>query len=77
METFFCRNEAHGAMVLRTSPMTPEVAWCGTWYDCPKCSSSVLIQSPELQAQLAEQQKARDAQLPLPTPKSRARRVAR
>jgi hypothetical protein len=47
-----------GAMHQRPeAKMTPEQAWCGTWFDCdrPGCWSSILHQSDELQAQLAEQ----------------------
>src|SRR3990167_7446112 len=34
---------------------TPEQAFCGAWWDCPRCHSSILFASKALQAQLAEQ----------------------
>ena len=45
----------HGPMVLRPiGQQTPEQRWCGTWWDCESCRSSVLIPSPELAAQMKE-----------------------
>ena len=43
-------------MVVRPkSKMTYEQQWCGVWYDCPaKCYNSVLFNSPELEAHLAQ-----------------------
>lgn len=43
-------------MVLRPSEgQTYEQRFCGTWYDCKNgCSSSILLQSPELIAQNKE-----------------------
>lgn len=36
-------------MVKRTSPlMSAEQRWCGEWWDCPKCTSSVLFPRREL-----------------------------
>lgn len=50
-------DPAHGQMVLRpVDRQTPEQKFCGTWYDCVRCHSSTLFRSPELDAQLAEQQ---------------------
>lgn len=51
-------NPAHGYMELRPlTNQTKEQQWCGVWYDCREahCRSSVLYQSKELKAQLAEQ----------------------
>lgn len=49
----------HGAMHQRdTKRQTPEQLFCGVWYDCHECSSSVLFTSVQLQAQLAEQRRA-------------------
>lgn len=39
----------HGALVERKS-LTPEQAWCGKWFDCTRCMSSVLLMSDELKA---------------------------
>jgi len=38
------------------SRQTKEQQWCGAWWDCPefRCGCSILFQSPELAAQLAE-----------------------
>lgn len=33
-------------MVLR--PPHPEQSWCGTWFDCPRCTYSVLLPSVEV-----------------------------
>lgn len=46
-----CSAAGHGRMVLREKPSL-EAAWCGTWFDCtyPRCTNSVLVPSPELQA---------------------------
>lgn len=50
----------HGACIPRPSEsLTPEQQWCGTWYDCPHCSSSVLVMSLDLKVYL-------DAQADLP-----------
>lgn len=48
--------QTHGIqMVLRPLVhQTPEQKFCGAWYDCPACTSTVLFQSPELRAQLDE-----------------------
>lgn len=46
-----CPN-GHGQMEFAKAA-TPEQAFCGTWYRCPRCHSSTLFQSPELRAQLA------------------------
>jgi hypothetical protein len=42
----------HGTMELRDPPggWTREQQWCGVWYDCADCLSSVLLPSPELLA---------------------------
>lgn len=41
--------DRHGQMTLRdVKQQTPEQKWCGTWYDCPICSSSALYPGPEL-----------------------------
>lgn len=60
----------HGPMTLRPAAgQTKEQLWCGTWYDCTfpefghKCSITVLIQSKELLAQLAEQAACRAARV--------------
>lgn len=47
-----CRN--HGQMELVERVSTHE-AWCGVWYRCPDCHSSVLLTSPALEAHLATQ----------------------
>lgn len=54
------RCEKHGPMTLRPlAGQTKEQAWCGIWYDCAfpglRCGASVLLESAELRAQLAEQ----------------------
>lgn len=55
-------DPSHGQMILRPiERQTPEQKFCGTWYDCPRCHSSVLLRSPELAAQLAEQRAALEA----------------
>lgn len=42
-------NPSHGAMFARSKDgQTREQLWCGTWYDCHRCYSSVLHPSPEL-----------------------------
>lgn len=43
------RDGSHGEMHLR-EPVSKEQAWCGTWYTCGRCASSVLLMSPELRA---------------------------
>ena len=49
-------NAAHGKMTLRPpAGQTAEQQWCGIWYDCQRCHSSILQPSPELRAQLADQ----------------------
>jgi len=49
-------SASHGEMILRQQlGQTYEQKFCGTWYDCPKCSSSVLFQSKELQEFLKSQ----------------------
>lgn len=53
------RCAQHGEMMLRpVARQTRDSQFCGTWYDCQRCGSSVLFESPELQAQLAEQRAA-------------------
>jgi hypothetical protein len=53
----------HGVMELRpTNGQTHEQRFCGTWYDCPKCSSSVLLPSSELLAQLKTQRMSLEKQ---------------
>jgi hypothetical protein len=46
----FCPySRDHGRTELRPlARQTPEQKFCGTWYDCPKCHSSVLFPSKEL-----------------------------
>ena len=55
-----CRR--HGIyMTLRpASRQTKEQAFCGTWYDCPEphCTTSALLASPGLMAQLETQRAA-------------------
>lgn len=53
-----CRQ--HGPMVLRPAG-TPEQEFTGDWYTCPDptCRNAILRPSPELLAQLAEQQQKR------------------
>lgn len=49
-------NADHGQMALRPiGRQTPEQRWCGTWYDCQRCSSSMLLPSPQLAEELAAQ----------------------
>lgn len=51
-------NAAHGEMELRPeSKMTQEQRWCGTWYDCPRCHSSLLVPAPALEVQNAFMQR--------------------
>lgn len=39
----------HGEMILRPlQHQTYEQKFCGVWYDCPQCSSSVLFPSKDL-----------------------------
>ena len=48
--------KVHGEMDPR--PMgrqTNEQRWCGTWFDCPACHSSILVPSTALEVQLATQ----------------------
>jgi hypothetical protein len=46
-----CKTPGHGQMYLRpVTHQSEEQKWCGTWYDCPQCTSSVLFPSGELQA---------------------------
>ena len=51
MELPICPSDkGHGQMMLREQKrQTVEQLFCGTWYDCPNCSSSVLFPSMELQ----------------------------
>lgn len=43
----------HGVMTVRPlERQTPEQLFCGTWYDCPQCTSSALLVSSELATQL-------------------------
>lgn len=50
----------HGVMTYRPGA-TREQEWCGTWYRCEWCTSSVLLPSPALLAHLDEQQRAAEA----------------
>jgi len=53
-----CPVDAHGFMEWRpSSRQTPEQLFCGVWYDCTQCKSSVLFPSPGLKAQLADMRK--------------------
>lgn len=53
-------------MILRPlSHQTPEQIFCGTWYDCPACTQTVLFQSAALLQQL-EEMKSSPKQLGLP-----------
>ncbi|MFJ5120880.1 hypothetical protein [Kitasatospora sp. NPDC088548] len=47
----------HGPMHLRPPGGSREQQYCGVWYDCraDRCLSSVLIASPALLADLAQQ----------------------
>lgn len=45
------RCDQHGEMVL-SKPGTREQEWCGTWYRCTRCTSSVLLSSRELTTSL-------------------------
>lgn len=48
-------NPAHGVMLPRSKQhQTPEQLFCGEWYDCQHCKSSILDKSPELEAFLAQ-----------------------
>lgn len=53
--TLICPStKAHGPMMLRPiTSQSKEQQWCGIWYDCPKCHSSILIPSEGLKTQLA------------------------
>ena len=46
-----CPN-GHGQMEFAKAA-TREQDFCGTWYRCPRCLSSTLFRSAELDAQLA------------------------
>src|SRR5690606_23509616 len=51
-------NPDHGPLEPRPlERQTPEQKWCGTWFDCTRCSSSVLVPSPELTKFLEEQRR--------------------
>lgn len=41
----------HGQMELQ-QPGTPEQAWCGVWYRCRHCTTSVLLPSANIQPAL-------------------------
>lgn len=41
----------HGSMEL-VAPGTNEQKWCGVWYRCTRCTSSVLLPSPKLTTHL-------------------------
>lgn len=47
----------HGQMKIAPAGSS-EQAFCGTWYRCIRCTSSVLLESPGLRAQLDEQNAA-------------------
>ncbi len=48
----------HGATELRPLlRQTPEQRFCGVWYDCTRCGSSVLYPSKELEAELRGERK--------------------
>ena len=50
----------HGQMVIRPAErQTREQKWCGIWYDCKKCHSSLLLPSRDLTLSL-EAQKAKN-----------------
>ena len=54
MELPQCPTPDHGHMAIRpTQRQTPEQLWCGVWYDCERCSNSVLFSSRELMDHLA------------------------
>lgn len=55
-----CDHE-HNLIKRPTQRMTYEQTWCGDWYDCPNCTYSRLIESPELRAALAAQQESYNA----------------
>jgi hypothetical protein len=42
----------HGSMELQPAG-TQEQEFCGTWYRCSRCTNSVLLTSPALEAQLS------------------------
>lgn len=43
-------NKEHGYLHIRPLAwQTKEQKWCGVWYDCDCCGSSVLFESTELQ----------------------------
>ena len=48
----------HGDLVER-KPGTVEQAWCGQWFDCTRCASSVLLPSSALQTSLDEMRKVK------------------
>jgi hypothetical protein len=53
---YACERHGGGGTVLMVvrplSRQTAEQRWCGMWYDCPLCQSSVLEMSPELIAHI-------------------------
>ena len=43
------KGSEHGEMILRTLQyQTYEQKFCGVWYDCPRCSCSILFPSKDL-----------------------------
>jgi len=47
----------HGIQMIARPPKTPEQRFCGAWYECPRCSETVLFVSSELRAQLEERRR--------------------
>lgn len=46
-----CTFHPDSQMALRPERrLTDEQKFCGVWYDCPSCTSSVLFPSPEVRA---------------------------
>ena len=61
MATPKCKQ--HGPMVLRPERRyTVEQRWCGQWWDCERCTGSVLIPSDELKASLRQFEAAMDGE---------------
>lgn len=49
---FLCpANPAHGPL-RRREDVNRDAAWCGTWYDCPRCEASILLPSAALREAL-------------------------
>lgn len=49
----------HGSMTRRPLDVqTEEQRWCGEWWDCSRCSNTVLVMSAEVAALYRQRRKA-------------------